>query len=144
MVKSMRDIFGRVAADHGVSRGKASRGFTLIELLVVLAIISTLLTLAVPRYFRSIDTARETTLAENLRVSRETIDKFYGDTGQYPESMEQLVEKNYLRALPVDPVTESAQTWVIVPPPAGGKGKVFNIRSGAPGNNRNGQLFSEM
>jgi len=123
---------------------KSSWAFTLIELLVVLAIISTLLTLAVPRYFRSVDNAKETTLAENIRICRETIDKYYADTGQYPDTLEQLVEKNYLRAVPVDPVTDSAQTWIIVPPPGGGKNKVFNIRSGAPGTNRRGLPFAEM
>lgn len=119
-------------------------GFTLIELLVVLAIIAMLLSVALPRYFQSIDMAKETTLAENLRATRETIDKFYGDTGQYPESLDQLVGKNYLRALPVDPITESAQTWIIVPPQTGMSGKVFNIRSGAAGNNRLGKPFSDM
>ena len=119
-------------------------GFTLIELLVVLAIIAMLLSVALPRYFKSIDVAKETTLAENLRVTRETIDKFYGDMGQYPESLDQLVEKHYLRALPIDPITESAQTWIIVPPQAGVKGKVFNIHSGAVGNNRLGQPFAVM
>lgn len=119
-------------------------GFTLIELLVVLAIIAMLLSVALPRYFQSIDVAKETTLAENLRATREIIDKFYGDTGQYPESLEQLVEKNYLRVVPVDPLTESAQTWIIVPPQAGVKGKVYNIHSGAAGNNRVGQSFAEM
>jgi len=118
-------------------------GFTLIELLVVLAIIAMLLSVALPRYFQSIDVARETTLAENLRATRETIDKFYGDTGQYPASLDELVEKNYLRTLPVDPITESTQTWIIVPP-AGVKGRVFSIRSGAAGNNRLGKPYADM
>lgn len=132
------------ACGHPVKNRHGFAGFTLIELLVVLAIIAMLLSVAMPRYFQSIDVARETTLAENLRATRETIDKFYGDTGQYPESLNQLVEKNYLRALPVDPITESAQTWIIVPPQHGVNGKVFNIRSGAAGNNRLGRPFADM
>lgn len=127
---------------HKIRRGFA--GFTLIELLVVLAIIAMLLSVALPRYFQSIDVAKETTLAENLRATRETIDKFYGDTGQYPESLDQLVEKNYLRALPVDPVTDSSQTWILVSPQGGAKGKIFNIHSGAQGNNRFGQPYASM
>ena len=122
----------------------ANRGFTLIELLVVLAIIASLLTLAVPRYFRSLDKAGEIVLAENLRQTRDVIDKFYSDTGRYPESLEQLVEKQYLRALPIDPVTESSQTWIIVPPEAGAKGRVYNIRSGAPGTGHDGKRFVDL
>ena len=118
--------------------------FTLIELLVVLAIVALLLTLAVPRYFQSIDSSKETILVENLRITRETIDKFYGDTGRYPESLEELVERKYLRALPVDPITENSTTWQIIPPGDNGKGKVFNVKSGAPGNNRHGQAYAEL
>jgi len=81
-----------------VAARRALRGFTLIELIVVMAIVSLLLTLALPRYFQSIDTSKETVLKENLRTVRETIDKFYGDTGRYPESLEELVERKYLRA----------------------------------------------
>lgn len=120
------------------------RGFTLIELLVVLAIVALLLTLAVPRYFQSIDSSKETILAENLRITRETIDKFYGDTGRYPESLEELVEKKYLRSVPVDPITESATTWVIVPPDDTEKGSVYSIKSGAPGNTKDGKPLAEM
>ena len=119
-------------------------GFTLIELLIVLAIVALLLTLAVPRYFQNIDAAKEVVLADNLRTTRETIDKFYGDTGRYPESLGELVEKKYLHALPVDPVTESTATWIIVPPDDPKKGNVYNIRSGAPGKSRrDGKPFSE-
>jgi general secretion pathway protein G len=124
--------------------GRQSDGFTLIELLVVLAIIASLLSLSLPRYFQSIDTAKETVLAENLRRTRETIDKFYGDTGHYPDSLDQLVEKKYLRALPVDPITNSTQTWVIVSQDETNKNNVVDIKSGAPGTNRKGQLFSDM
>lgn len=118
-------------------------GFTLIELLVVLAIVALLVTIALPRYFNSIDTAKETILAENLRNTRETIDKFFGDTMRYPESLDELVEKKYLRALPVDPITESATTWIILPPESPEKGNVHDIRSGATGIGRNGKPFAE-
>jgi general secretion pathway protein G len=119
------------------------RGFTLIELLVVLTIVALLSTLALPRYFQSIDTAKETILADNLRLTRETIDKFYGDTGRYPESLDELVEKKYLRAPPFDPLTDSTTTWLILAPEDDAKGNVYNIKSGAPGNGRNGKPFSD-
>jgi general secretion pathway protein G len=116
-------------------------GFTLIELLVVLGIVALLLTLAVPRFFPSIDGARETILADNLRNTRAVIDQFYSDTGRYPESLEQLVEKKYLRSLPLDPVADSTTSWIVVPPEDGTKGGVYNIKSGAPGNDRNGKPY---
>lgn len=119
-------------------------GFTLIELLVVLAIVALLLTLAVPRYFQSIDTTKETILLENLRITRETIDKYYGDTGRYPESLEELVEKKYLRALPIDPMTDSADTWILVSPEEGAKGNVYSINSGAQGNARDGRPYADL
>jgi general secretion pathway protein G len=118
-------------------------GFTLIELLVVLGIVALMLTLAVPRYFPSIDKSKEIVLADNLHNLRAVIDQYYGDTGRYPDSLDQLVEKKYLRALPVDPVTDSTTTWIIVPPEDGTKGGVYTIKSGAPGNDRNGKPYSE-
>jgi general secretion pathway protein G len=118
-------------------------GFTLIELLVVLGIVALMLTLAVPRYFPSIDKAKETILADNLRNTRDVIDQFYADRGRYPDSLEQLVEKKYLRSLPVDPITESAATWILIPPEDASKGALFSIKSGAPGLDRSGKPYSE-
>jgi general secretion pathway protein G len=117
-------------------------GFTLIELLVVLAIVVLLMTLAMPRYFQSIDTAKETVLIENLSRTRVTIDQFYGDTGRYPESLDELVEKKYLRSLPVDPVSDAP--WVIVAPDAGFTGRVYSIKSASPGRTRDGRSLSEL
>ncbi len=120
------------------------RGFTLIELLVVLGIIALLLTLAVPRYFPTIDSAKETILADNLRNTREVIDQFYTDRGRYPDSLDQLVEKKYLRSLPIDPITDSTSTWILIPPEDATKGNLYGIRSGAPGNSRSGKPYSEL
>lgn len=119
------------------------RGFTLIELLVVLAIVALLLTLAVPRFFPSVDSARDTILEDNLRTTRAVIDQYYADTGRYPDSLEQLVQKKYLRSIPVDPITGSSETWTIVPPEDGAQGAVYDIHSGAPGNGRNGRPYQE-
>jgi general secretion pathway protein G len=118
-------------------------GFTLIELLVVLGIVALMLTLAVPRYFPSIDKSKEVVLADNLRNVRQVLDQYYGDTGRYPDSLEQLVEKHYLRALPYDPLTESDATWTIIAPEDGTKGAVYNIRSGAAGNDRSGKPYAD-
>ena len=119
-------------------------GFTLVELLVVMAIVATLLTIALPRYFGSVERAKEATLRQSLAVMRDAIDKHYADTGRYPDTLEELVAKKYIRSLPVDPVTESAATWVTVAPLDGTKGGVFDVRSGAPGNAASGGAFADL
>lgn len=118
-------------------------GFTLIELLVVFAIIATLLTIAVPRYFSSLENSRETALRQSLAVMRDALDQHYGDTGSYPDSLEALVTRRYLRSVPVDPVTDRHDTWVMVAPPDGAPGGVGDIRSGAPGRARDGSPYAE-
>lgn len=123
---------------------RTARAFTLIELVIVMAIVALLLTLAAPRYFKSLERSKETVLRSNLAAVRDALDKFYGDTGKYPERLETLVEKRYLRSLPVDPITESATTWVIVAPDQPEKGGVFDIRSGAEGNTSDGVPYREL
>jgi general secretion pathway protein G len=119
------------------------KGFTLIELLVVMSVIATLLTIAVPRYFQHLDRAREASLRESLAVMRDALDKYRADTGRYPETLEELVTKRYLRKVPPDPITESTETWVIVPPPdEPGQRKVWDIHSGAEGQGQNGSEYS--
>ncbi|MNZ45511.1 Type II secretion system protein G precursor [compost metagenome] len=122
---------------------KRSQGFTLIELLVVMAIIATLMTIAMPRYFQSLETSREATLRQSLAVMREALDHYYGDTGRYPESLEQLVEQRYLRNAPLDPITERRDGWQVVAPPEGVGGSVADIKSGATGRARDGSLYAE-
>ncbi|MHB8982423.1 type II secretion system protein [Thiobacillus sp.] len=119
------------------------RGFTLVELMVVMAIVALLLSLALPRYFNHLENARETILRQDLAVMRDAIDKYHGDRGHYPDSLEALVSARYLRSLPVDPITERADTWQIVAPPGDAVGAVYDVRSGAPGNGRDGTLYGE-
>lgn len=116
-------------------------GFTLIELLVVMAVIALLLSLATPRYFNSVEKSREAVLRENLYLMREALDKYYGDNGAYPDSLDTLVGRRYLRSVPLDPVTGERTTWVIVPPNEPAKGGVFDVRSGAPGTARDGSEY---
>lgn len=125
------------------SRFRAPRGFTLIELLVVLAVLATLLSIAVPRYFESIEKSREAALKQDLNVMRDAIDKYYGDRGMYPETLEDLVTNKYLRSIPVDPITESNTTWQIVPPQEGEKGAVYDVKSGAQGTARDGSNYAD-
>lgn len=119
------------------------RGFTLIELLVVFTVISLLLTLAVPRYFGSIDKSKEAVLRENLNQMRDAISRYYADKGKYPESLEALATDKYLRRVPLDPITESEKTWLIVQPQDPQKAGVYDVRSGAQGKAQDGRDFSE-
>ncbi|TSA19150.1 MAG: prepilin-type N-terminal cleavage/methylation domain-containing protein [Betaproteobacteria bacterium] len=118
-------------------------GFTLIELLTVMTIIAILLTIAVPRYFNSIDRSKEVTLRQDLNVMRDAIDKFQGDTGALPQTLDELVSKKYLRAVPVDPMTESPATWQLVAPQDPKKTGVQDVRSGAPGKAQDGTNFQD-
>ncbi|HYA65208.1 MAG TPA: prepilin-type N-terminal cleavage/methylation domain-containing protein [Burkholderiaceae bacterium] len=88
------------------------RAFTLIELLVVLAIVALLLTIAAPRYIQHVERARETALRSSLKVMRDAIDKFQGDQGRWPQNLDELVARSYLKAIPVDPITEKRDTWM--------------------------------
>lgn len=130
-----------VSTEFHIVNGK--RGFTLIELLVVMTIIALLLSIAVPRYFGSVDRTREAVLHGNLGTLRESIDKFYADNGKYPAALDELVAKRYLRKVPVDPITESAETWVVLPPPDSKSGGVFDVHSSAPGKARDGTSYAD-
>ncbi len=118
------------------------KGFTLVELLVVLAIIATLLTLAVPRYFQHVERSKEAVLRENLATLRDAIDQYHADKGTWPDSLQTLAEARYLRSVPQDPITESDETWLPVPPPDGGPG-VYDVRSGAQGQSTDGQSYGD-
>ncbi len=118
-------------------------GFTLIELLVVMAIIALLLTLAIPRYFGSLERSKEAVLREDLYQLRDAIGKYYGDKGRYPESLDALASEKYLRKVPVDPITESTATWVVVAPEDPQKGGVVDVKSGAQGKASDGSVYAE-
>lgn len=121
---------------------KARSGFTLIELLVVMSIMAALVAIAAPRYFGSVDRAKEATLKVNLRLIREAIDKHRADTGRLPESLGRLAEARYLRAVPVDPMTERSDSWTLQPHPDGQTPGVYDVRSAAGGVGVDGTAYA--
>jgi general secretion pathway protein G len=112
--KPARRLFGR-------------RGFTLIEMVVVLTLIALLLTLAIPRYFSTLDRGRLQVQRQNVATLRDAIDKFYGDKGRYPEALEELVTTRYLREVPLDPITEKPN-WVVIAPEDPSQGAIFDVK----------------
>lgn len=96
-----------------MNRNTDQNGFTLLELVTVLAIISILASIALPNYQRAIVKAREAVLKDNLFFMRDAIDQYYLDKGKYPQNLNQLVDENYLRSLPKDPITEK-RDWRLV------------------------------
>ncbi len=128
---------------YGIKHTRVSKGFTLIELLVVLSIIALLLTIATPRYFVSLDRAKEATLKQDLNTVREAIDKYYADKNKYPDSLEDLLEQQYINKLPVDPITESSATWQFIAPEPPLEGEIFDIKSGATGTAKDGSNYAQ-
>jgi len=116
-------------------------GFTLIELLVVLTIVALLLTLAAPQFLPNVNRAKEVVLKQDLAAVRDAIDKYYSDKGSYPKKLDELVSEQYLRKIPVDPMTESAATWTPVAPEHSQAGEIYDVKSGAQGRARDGSAF---
>jgi general secretion pathway protein G len=132
---------------RGSTRGtrRFRRGFTLIEMLIVVTIIGILVTLAQPSFNRAVTAAKEATLKENLFILRDVIDQFYADNTKYPTALTELVEKGYIRQVPKDPITGSAESWVVVPAtdeqgqPVG----VFDVKSGSDRTARDGSRYAD-
>ncbi|MGE0472845.1 MAG: prepilin-type N-terminal cleavage/methylation domain-containing protein [Nitrospirales bacterium] len=111
------------------------KGYTLVELMIVVAIVGILVTLAIPTFQQSALKAKEAALKQNLFTMRAVIDQYYADLGNYPSSLEALVESKYLRELPIDPFTKTNTTWTAIyedqtegeDSPAG----IFDVKSGS-------------
>jgi len=116
--------------------GSRDEGFTLIELMVVMVLIVTLASIGLTVYGNSITRAKEATLKEDLFRMRDAIDQYYADKNKYPASLETLVEEKYMRAVPVDPFTNSADTWrttMSEPEPGNPSAEpgVYDVKSGS-------------
>ena len=123
-------------------------GFTLIELLVVVAIVGILAGVVVGQYRRSINKAKEAVLRENLFRTRTAINQYFADKGKYPFDLQTLVEEKYLRAVPIDPITQSSETWIEIPADMGEddlslEPGMADIQSGAEGYAMDGSAFQD-
>ncbi len=128
---------------------RKEKGFTLIELMFVIAIIALLVSVAIPRYQYAQRKAREAVLKENLFIMRQTIDQYFSDKGYYPGGIDVLVEENYLRRYPLDPITNS-QEWEEIPAdseasldstqPAG----IWDVKTYASGETIEGIAYSDL
>ena len=128
---------------------RAEGGFTLIELLIVVTLIVVLAGIGLSTYSLSVNRAKEAVLLENLFRMRDSIDQYYADKGTYPPDISALVSSGYLRAIPKDPFTESADTWQVVmsePDPANPNAApgVYDVKSGAEGTSISGVPYAEI
>jgi general secretion pathway protein G len=127
---------------------KTDRGFTLIEVLIVITLVAVLASMGMATYTNSVQTAREAVLKEDLFRMRDAIDQFYADKNKYPQSLQDLVSEGYMREVPKDPLTDSADTWTTVAAepdasnPAAEPG-VYDVKSGAEGVARDGTRYAD-
>lgn len=129
-------------------RRRSDRGWTLIELLVVLSLIMILASVAMNQYRLSIRTAEEATLKSNLYRMRDAIDQYFADKGNYPSSIQQLVSDGYLRAVPMDTITRSTDTWTTVPAEADPSRPttdpgIYDVHSGSDAAALNGSRYAD-
>jgi general secretion pathway protein G len=129
-------------------RPRCCRGFTLIELLIVITLISILASMGVVQYRNSVQSSKEAVLHTDLFRMRDAIDQYYADKAKYPASLDALVSEGYMRAIPVDPLTKSADTWQTVPaePQPGNTSTdpgIYNVKSGASGTGLDGTSYSD-
>lgn len=141
-----------LSSSANVRRSKDCRGFTLIELMIVVSIIGILAAIAVPNYQWSVIKAKEAVLRESLYNFRTTLDQFNADQGKYPDSLDDLKAKQYMRDIPKDPFTGNNTSWVTVDPPAPTSttgpagvdpGKVYDVHSGSDKVGSNGIPYNE-
>ena len=131
-----------------VVRARADSGFTLIELLIVIALITILASMGIVQYRNSIQSAKEAILHTDLFRMRDAIDQYYADKTKYPASLDALVSDGYMRKIPEDPITKSADTWQTVPaePDPGNPSAepgIYDVKSGAPGTGLDGAAYSD-
>jgi len=131
-----------------LKRLRRDGGFTLIELLIVIALITILATMGVVQYRNSIQASKEAVLHTDLFRMRDAIDQYYADKAKYPASLDALVSDGYMRGIPQDPITKSADTWQTVPaePEPGNSSTdpgIYNVKSGAPGTGLDGTSYSD-
>ena len=129
-------------------RGLSKAGFTLIELLIVITLISLLATMGVVQYKNSVQSTREAILRTDLFRMRDAIDQYYADKTKYPASLEALVSDGYMRKIPEDPITQSADTWQTVPaePDPGNPSAepgIYDVKSGATGTALDGTSYAD-
>ena len=129
-------------------RLRRQNGFTLIELLIVIALITILATMGVVQYKNSINSTKEAVLSTDLFRMRDAIDQYYADKNKYPTSLDALVSDGYMRKIPEDPITHSADTWQTVPaePDPGNPSAepgIYDVKSGAPGTALDGRSYSD-
>ncbi len=111
-------------------RRLSQTGFTFIELMAVLVIIALLASIALPRYFNGLKKSQEAVLREDLAQMRKAIDHYHADKNRYPATLETLVNEQYLRFIPQDPITEQMDSWVVTMPPDNSN-QVYDVHSGA-------------